>query len=67
MIHYPFDVIVATNDWHPSDHGSFASNHADKKVGDHMQLGGLDQIRWPAIAFREPGVPSLPRMGYHSD
>lgn len=47
MIHYPFDVIVATNDWHPSDHGSFASNHADKKVGDHMQLGGLDQILWP--------------------
>lgn len=47
MIHYPFDVIVATKDWHPADHGSFASNHEGKKVGDHIQLGGLDQILWP--------------------
>jgi len=48
MVHYPFDVIVATKDWHPSDHGSFASNHEGKKPGDHINLGGLDQILWPA-------------------
>lgn len=47
MVHYPFDLIIATNDWHPSDHGSFASNHQGKKIGDHIQLGGLDQILWP--------------------
>ena len=47
MVHYPFDLIVATNDWHPSDHGSFASNHQGKKVGDHIQIAGLDQILWP--------------------
>ena len=47
MMHYPFDLIVATKDWHPSDHGSFASNHEGLEVGDHMQLGGLDQILWP--------------------
>lgn len=47
MIHYPFDLIVATKDWHPPSHGSFAPNHEGRKVGDHMQLGGLDQILWP--------------------
>jgi nicotinamidase/pyrazinamidase len=47
IIHYPFDVIVATKDWHPSDHGSFANNHEGKKPGNHIQLGGLDQILWP--------------------
>lgn len=47
IIHYPFDVIVATKDWHPSDHASFASNHEGKKSGDHINLGGIDQILWP--------------------
>ena len=27
MVHYPFDLIVATKDWHPANHGSFAPNH----------------------------------------
>ena len=48
MIHYPFDLIVATKDWHPHEHGSFAHNHEGKKPGDHINLGGLDQILWPA-------------------
>ena len=26
-----FDLVVATKDWHPSDHGSFASNHPGKE------------------------------------
>lgn len=46
IIHYPFDLIVATKDWHPPDHGSFASNYEGKKPGDHINLGGLDQILW---------------------
>ena len=33
-----FDVIVATQDWHPRDHGSFAVNHLGKKVGDVIEL-----------------------------
>ena len=48
MIHYPFDIVVATKDWHPPDHGSFFNNHEGKKHGDHILLGGLDQILWPA-------------------
>src|SRR5437660_1471509 len=47
IIHYPFDLIVATKDWHPAEHGSFANNHEGKQFGDHINLGGLDQILWP--------------------
>jgi len=43
-----FDLTVATQDWHPADHGSFASNHSGKKPGDAIQLNGLTQILWPA-------------------
>lgn len=42
-----FDGVVATKDWHPSDHVSFAENHKDLKVGDHIDLDGFDQILWP--------------------
>lgn len=48
IVHYPFDLIVATKDWHPADHGSFANNHAGKKVGSHIHLAGIDQALWPA-------------------
>ena len=26
-----FDVVVATQDWHPQEHRSFAANHAGKR------------------------------------
>ena len=42
-----FDLIVATKDWHPSDHGSFAANHKGKKPGDRIILDGIEQILWP--------------------
>ncbi len=42
-----FDLVVATQDWHPKDHGSFASNHSGKKIGEVIKLGDLDQILWP--------------------
>ncbi|MGK2855763.1 MAG: bifunctional nicotinamidase/pyrazinamidase, partial [Thermoanaerobaculia bacterium] len=42
-----FDLLVATQDWHPADHGSFASNHAGAKPGELGELGGLPQIYWP--------------------
>lgn len=42
-----FDLIVATQDWHPVNHGSFASNHPDHKPGDRIDLDGLPQILWP--------------------
>lgn len=42
-----FDFIVATQDWHPVDHGSFASQHDNVSVGETFELAGLPQIAWP--------------------
>lgn len=41
-----FDLVVATQDWHPKNHKSFASNNG-KKVGEVIELNGLKQILWP--------------------
>ncbi len=42
-----YDLVVATQDWHPADHGSFAANHCGKSVGEMIELNGLAQILWP--------------------
>jgi len=42
-----FPLIVATQDWHPPTHGSFAANHPGKHPGDLIDLNGLPQILWP--------------------
>ncbi|MFZ2864349.1 MAG: nicotinamidase/pyrazinamidase, partial [Ignavibacteriaceae bacterium] len=48
-----FDLIAATQDWHPQNHGSFASNHPGKKQFDKTLLGGLEQILWPDHCVQE--------------
>ncbi len=42
-----FDLVVATQDWHPANHGSFAANHPGRKVFDQIELNGLPQTLWP--------------------
>jgi len=42
-----YDLIVATQDWHPPRHGSFASSHPGKKRGELIELAGLPQVLWP--------------------
>lgn len=42
-----FPLVVATQDWHPVDHGSFASNHMGKNTFDKTELNGLEQVLWP--------------------
>ncbi len=42
-----FELVLATKDWHPPDHGSFAANHRGKKPGDRIILDGIVQILWP--------------------
>ncbi|PZX49578.1 bifunctional nicotinamidase/pyrazinamidase [Algoriphagus chordae] len=42
-----FNFIVATQDFHPEDHGSFAANHKGKSPGEMIELAGLSQILWP--------------------
>ena len=43
-----FDLVVATQDWHPEAHGSFARSHEGRAPGEVIDLGGLPQILWPA-------------------
>jgi len=47
QIQQEFDFILATQDWHPADHGSFAANHDGKNIGDFIDLNGVQQILWP--------------------
>jgi nicotinamidase/pyrazinamidase len=42
-----FELVFATKDWHPPDHGSFAPNHPGKKPGERIMLDGIAQILWP--------------------
>ena len=42
-----YELIVATKDWHPLNHVSFASNHPGKKIGDVIKVDNLDQVLWP--------------------
>lgn len=42
-----FSLVVATQDWHPADHGSFAANHPGRRPGEVIALGGLSQVLWP--------------------
>lgn len=41
------DVVVATQDWHPRDHVSFATSHPGHAVGDVIECHGISQILWP--------------------
>lgn len=42
-----FDLVIATQDWHPLDHASFASNHPGKNTFETIDLDGIPQILWP--------------------
>ena len=48
-----FDLIVATQDWHPADHQSFAANHAGKRIGDLVRVNGVPQILWPVHCVQD--------------
>ncbi|MGH7143984.1 MAG: bifunctional nicotinamidase/pyrazinamidase [Planctomycetota bacterium] len=41
------DVVVATQDWHPPQHGSFAAEHPGRKPFEMGELNGLAQVLWP--------------------
>jgi len=42
-----FGLVVATQDWHPKGHGSFASTRPGRKPGELAELAGLPQVLWP--------------------
>lgn len=47
VIQDQYDLVVATQDWHPPNHGSFAANHQGRMPSEVMELNGLKQILWP--------------------
>ncbi len=42
-----YELVVATQDWHPAGHKSFASSHPGHEVGEVIEWDGLQQILWP--------------------
>jgi nicotinamidase/pyrazinamidase len=50
-----FELIVATQDWHPADHGSFAANHPGRQLFESIDLHGLPQTLWPVHCVENTG------------
>lgn len=42
-----YDLVVATQDWHPEGHKSFYTSHPNKNAFDEIALNGLNQVLWP--------------------
>ncbi len=42
-----FPLVVATKDWHPAGHVSFASRYPGKKPFDTFEVAGETQTLWP--------------------
>lgn len=58
-----FKHTIATKDWHPANHGSFASNHPGHQVGEVITLNGLEQILWPDHCVKgSPGAEFSPLL-----
>ncbi|RCK81350.1 MAG: Nicotinamidase [Candidatus Ozemobacter sibiricus] len=58
-----FDLVVATQDWHPRDHESFAASHPGKQPGEVVDLHGLPQVLWPVHCVQDtPGADFHPAL-----
>lgn len=42
-----FPIVVATKDWHPAGHVSFASAHAGKAIYETVTVSYGEQVLWP--------------------
>jgi nicotinamidase/pyrazinamidase len=74
-----FRTVVATQDWHPKGHRSFASAHPGKKPYDLYQAPGLGPVLWPDHCiqgtkgagfhpeFEVDRATLILRKGYHHD
>lgn len=57
-----FNCVIASKDWHPENHASFAAMH-QKKPGDLIQLDGIEQILWPIHCVQNsPGSDFFPSL-----
>lgn len=64
-----FPLVVATQDWHPRNHGSFAAVHPGRKPGEVIDLAGLPQVLWPIHCVQGTAgadfAPALARERVH--
>ena len=60
----PFALYVATQDWHPRGHVSFASSHPGRAPFDRIEVHGYEQTLWPDHCVQGTGGaelhPSIP-------
>lgn len=62
-----YSTVVATQDWHPADHLSFASQHAARSPFDTVELHGHSQTLWPDHCVQgTPGAVLDPRVDWSS-
>jgi nicotinamidase-related amidase len=57
-----FSKVVATQDWHPRDHVSFASSHPGRRPFEVIRLGDIEQVLWP-----DHCVPGTAGAEFHPD
>jgi nicotinamidase/pyrazinamidase len=50
-----YDLVVATQDWHPANHASFAANHPGRAVFETIDLDGLPQTLWSVHCVQNTG------------
>jgi nicotinamidase/pyrazinamidase len=58
-----YETVVASQDWHPANHGSFAANHPWRKPGQTIELHGLQQVLWPIHCVQDSwGAEFVPEL-----
>lgn len=58
-----FELVVATQDWHPAEHKSFAINHPNRKEFEVIDLNGIEQKLWPPHCIQgTPGAEFHPQL-----
>jgi len=58
-----YDLVVATQDWHPKGHKSFYTSHPGKTAFELISLNGLDQVLWPEHCMQgTKGAELVPKL-----
>jgi len=79
LINSEFNLVVATQDWHPRNHISFASQHKGKAVFETISVEYGDQVLWPdhcikgtkgaelRLSLNQNPIQFILRKGYHAN
>lgn len=58
-----YPLVIATQDWHPVNHMSFAVNHPGRKPFDVIEWKGMSQTLWPVHCVQNsPGAEFSPLL-----